>query len=43
MIWKLFAVFYASAGVDVLLHRIGLSVKMPSRRAAEHDGQRIDR
>ncbi|MFA1550750.1 winged helix-turn-helix domain-containing protein [Actinomadura chokoriensis] len=43
VIWELFAASYTPAGVDVLLHRIGWSVQMPSRRAAERDEDKIDR
>ncbi|TDB96914.1 winged helix-turn-helix domain-containing protein [Actinomadura sp. 7K534] len=43
VIWDLFSVSYTPAGVDVLLHRIGWSVQMPSRRAAERDEEKIDR
>jgi transposase len=32
---------YTLAGVDVLLHRIGWSVQVPARRAAERDEARI--
>ncbi len=36
-----FRVDYTLAGVDLLLHRIGWSVQVPARRAAERDEQRI--
>ena len=36
-VWQRFAVEYALAGVHVLLHRIGWSVQVPARRAAERD------
>ena len=32
-----FKVEYTLAGLDVLLHRIGWSVQVPARRAAEWD------
>ncbi len=32
-----FGVEYTLAGLDVLLHRIGWSVQVPARRAAERD------
>jgi hypothetical protein len=32
-----FAAEYTLAGVDLLLHRIGWSVQVPARRAAERD------
>jgi putative transposase len=32
---------YTLAGMDVLLHRIGWSVQLPARRAAERDEERI--
>jgi transposase len=32
-----FAIQYTLAGLDVLLHRIGWSVQVPARRAAERD------
>jgi transposase len=34
---RLFRVDYTLAGMDVLLHRIGWSVQVPARRAAERD------
>jgi transposase len=36
-VWQRFAVEYTLAGVDVLLHRLGWSVQVPARRAAERD------
>jgi transposase len=36
-----FAVEYTLAGMDLLLHRIGWSVQVPARRAAELDEARI--
>jgi putative transposase len=35
--WRLFRVQYTLAGMAVLLHRIGWSVQVPARRAAERD------
>jgi transposase len=35
--WQRFAVEYTLAGVHVLLHRLGWSVQVPARRAAERD------
>jgi transposase len=32
-----FGVSYTLAGMDLLLHRIGWSVQIPARRAAERD------
>jgi hypothetical protein len=32
---------YTLAGLDLLLHRIGWSVQVPARRAAERDEARI--
>ncbi|WUN92899.1 winged helix-turn-helix domain-containing protein [Streptomyces sp. NBC_00299] len=37
MIRRRFRVDYTLAGVDLLLHRIGCSVQVPTRRAAERD------
>ena len=37
LIWRRFRVDYTLAGVDVLLHRLGWSVQVPARRAAERD------
>src|SRR5688500_18802829 len=36
-----FGVDYTLPGVDLLLHRLGWSVQVPARRAAERDEQRI--
>ncbi|HUJ82470.1 MAG TPA: winged helix-turn-helix domain-containing protein [Candidatus Acidoferrales bacterium] len=36
-----FGVDYTLAGMDLLLHRIGWSVQVPARRAAERDEERI--
>jgi transposase len=36
-----FRVHYTLAGTDLLLHRIGWSVQVPARRAAERDEARI--
>jgi transposase len=36
-----FSVEYTLAGVDLLLHRIGWTVQVPARRAAERDEARI--
>jgi transposase len=41
VIWVRFTVGYTLAGVDVLLHRIGWSVQVPARQAAERDEARI--
>jgi transposase len=38
-----FEVDYTLAGLDVLLHRIGWSVQVPARRAAERDEDQIAR
>jgi transposase len=38
-----FRVEYTLAGIDVLLHRIGWSVQVPARRAAERDEAAIAR
>jgi transposase len=35
--WDRFGVEYTLAGMDVLLHRLGWSVQVPARRAAERD------
>jgi transposase len=37
LVWSRFRVDYTLAGVDVLLHRIGWSVQVPARQAAERD------
>jgi transposase len=36
-----FGADYTLAGMDLLLHRIGWSVQVPARRAAERDEARI--
>src|SRR5215469_18011134 len=41
VVWRLFGVEYTLAGLDLLLHRIGWSVQVPARRAAERDEARI--
>ena len=38
-----FKVDYILAGLDLLLHRIGWSVQVPARRAAERDEDKIAR
>ena len=40
-VWGWFGVEYTLAGMDVLLHRIGWSVQVPARQAAERDEARI--
>ena len=40
-VWRRFGVEYMLAGMDVLLHRIGWSVQVPARRAAERAEERI--
>ena len=42
-VWRRFAVEYTLAGMDVLLHRIGWSVQVPARRAAERDEEKVAR
>ena len=42
-VWHRFGVEYTLAGMDVLLHRIGWSVQVPARRAAERDENTIAR
>ena len=37
IIWRRFGVEYTLAGADLLLHRIGWSVQLPARQAAERD------
>jgi transposase len=37
LVWRRFRVEYTLAGLDLLLHRTGWSVQVPSRRAAERD------
>jgi transposase len=39
--WRRFGVEYTLAGMCLLLHRIGWSVQVPARRAAERDEDRI--
>jgi len=41
VIRRRYRVDYTLAGVDLLLHRIGWSVQIPARRAAERDEARI--
>jgi putative transposase len=41
--WRRFGVEYTLAGMDVLLHRIGWTVQVPARRAAERDEEKIAR
>src|ERR1700746_288355 len=41
--WQRFGVEYTLAGMAVLLHRIGWSVQVPARRAAERDEDKIAR
>jgi hypothetical protein len=36
-----FGVDYTLAGLDLLLHRLGWSVQVPARRAAERDEEQI--
>ncbi len=43
LVWRRFRVGYTLAGLDVLLHRIGWSVQVPARRAAERDEAAIAR
>jgi transposase len=43
LVWQRFGVEYTLAGMDVLLHRIGWSVQVPARRAAERDDAAIAR
>jgi transposase len=40
-VWRRFEVEYTLAGMDVLLHRLGWSVQVPARRAAERDEDKI--
>jgi transposase len=42
-VWQRFGTEYTLAGIDVLLHRIGWSVQVPARRAAERDEEKIAR
>ena len=41
--WRRFGVEYTLAGTAVLLHRIGWSVQVPARRAAERDEDKVAR
>jgi transposase len=41
LVWRRFGVEYTLAGLDLLLHRLGWSVQVPARRAAERDEARI--
>jgi transposase len=41
--WQRFGVEYTLARMDVLLHRLGWSVQVPARRAAERDEDKIAR
>jgi putative transposase len=43
LVRRRFGAEYTLAGMDVLLHRIGWSVQVPARRAAERDEARIAR
>jgi transposase len=43
LVCRRFGVGYTLAGVDLLLHRIGWSVQVPARQAAERDEARIAR
>ena len=42
-VWRRFGLEYTLAGMDVLLHRIGWSVQVPARRAAERDEEKVAR
>src|SRR6516165_11361359 len=42
-VWRRFGVEYTLAGMDVLLHRVGWTVQVPARRAAERDEDKIAR
>jgi len=42
-VWRRFGMEYTLAGMDVLLHRIGWSVQVPARRAAERDEEKVAR
>ncbi len=37
LVWQRFKVDYTLAGLDLLLHRLGWSVQVPARQAAERD------
>jgi putative transposase len=41
LVWRRFRVDYTLAGLDLLLHRIGWSVQVPARQAAERDDAAI--
>jgi transposase len=41
LVWRRFGVEYTLAGLDPLLHRLGCSVQVPARRAAERGEARI--
>ena len=41
--WRRFGVEYTLAGMAVLLHRLGWSVQVPARRAAERDEEKVAR
>jgi transposase len=41
LVWRRFGAEYTLAGMDLLLHRLGWSVQVPARRAAERDEARI--
>jgi transposase len=42
-VWRRSGVEYTLAGMDVLLHRIGWSVQVPARRAAERNDEKVAR
>src|SRR5258705_9379337 len=42
-VWRRFGGEYTLAGMDVLLHRIGWTVQVPARRAAERGEEKIAR
>jgi len=42
-VWQRFGVEYTLAGMDVLLHRLGWTVQVPARRAAERDEEKVTR
>src|SRR5216684_5927227 len=42
-VWRRFGVEYTLAGTAVLLHRLGWSVQVPARRAAERDEEKVAR
>src|ERR1700760_1576232 len=41
--WRRFGVEYTLAGMAVLLHRLGWTVQVPARRAAERDEDKVAR